>query len=230
MIEAVWRRAREASRIDTLVIATDDDRIADEGRRIGAQVAMTSSEHPSGTDRAAEVLQQQANEHSVVLVVQGDEPLITPSSLDQLIEALGKEGAGMATLAEPLHIDDELFDPNVVKLVTNDRGEALYFSRSPIPYFRGSASRLESDFRSQLGREDRTIYRKHQGIYAYTAETLQRLTALPVAPLERHEGLEQLRALAAGIRIQVVDSDFQSFSVDTPDDLKRVAAMRTEAS
>lgn len=231
MLEAVWRRASSSETIDRLVIATDDERIRAAGLAFGAEVEMTAEDHPSGTDRCAEVLSRCDGRFDVVLVIQGDEPMITSASLDGLVTALRESGAGMATLAEPIESVDELFNPNVVKLVRNDRGDAMYFSRSPIPYYRGDASRLDVDFRQQIAqREGLAGYRKHQGIYAYTAQTMAQLTALPPAPIELDEGLEQLRALAAGVAIRVIDSDFKSFSVDTPEDLQRVEALLTEAN
>jgi len=231
MLEAVWQRSAEAESIDRLVVATDDDRIRDAALAFGAEVEMTSESHPSGTDRCAEVLSRCDGQFDVVLVIQGDEPMITAESLDRLVDALTTGGAGMATLAEPIETVEELFDANVVKVVCNENGNALYFSRSPIPYYRGDARRLSVDFREQLATRDQLSgYRKHQGIYAYTAETMMRLTALPPAQLELDEGLEQLRALSAGIDIRVIDSDFKSFSVDTPEDLQRVEALLTEAT
>ena len=138
----------------------------------------------------------------------------------------------MATLSEQLDDPAELFNPNVVKLVTDDHGRALYFSRSPLPYHRGEETRLQADFRSALAARPNGLsgYRKHQGLYAYSRRTLLKLTQMEPSSLERDEGLEQLRALQAGCSIRVIESDFRSFSVDTPEDLKRVATMLTEAN
>lgn len=232
MIEEVWRRAGESKRIDALVVATDDERIATAARGFGAEVAMTSPQHPSGTDRAAEVLRGRAEPFEVILVVQGDEPLVTPTCLDRLVDCFDRDAPAMATLSEPLADPLELFDPGVVKVVTDDRGRALYFSRSPIPYHRGDAGSLAADFSAQLGRRPGGMagYRKHQGLYAYSRRALLELTRLSPAMLEKDEGLEQLRALQAGYSIRVIDSDFRSISVDTPEDLKRVVTMLTEAN
>lgn len=232
MLEEVWRRARASRRIDRLVVATDDERISDAAREFGAEVRMTSADHPSGTDRVAEVAREAGEDYGIVVNIQGDEPLLTPSSLDRLVQAFDADPPpAMATLAEPLSGEAELFDPNVVKLVTRTDGRALYFSRSPIPYFRGGASRLGADFRGNLAERAGGLlgFRKHQGIYAYTRATLLELTEMEPSPLERDEGLEQLRALQSGISIQVVDSDFRSLSVDTPADLERVKAFLMEA-
>jgi len=227
LVEEVWRRASAAKRLDRLIVATDDERIATEAARFGAEVRMTSGAHPSGTDRVAEVLESVGPGYDVIVNVQGDEPLVTPTSLDRLVEAFdASPAAEMATLAEPIVSIDELFDPNVVKLVVAADGRALYFSRSPIPFHRGEGL-SGADFRPALAARERGLdgYRKHQGIYAYRAATLRRLTRLPPSPLERDEGLEQLRALECGISIRVVESDFRSWGVDTPADLEHVSGL-----
>jgi 3-deoxy-manno-octulosonate cytidylyltransferase (CMP-KDO synthetase) len=232
MVEEVWRRARRSQKIDRLVIATDDRRILDTATAFGADVELTSPDHPSGTDRVAEVARSAGERFGIVVNIQGDEPLLTPTSLDRLIDCFsGDSPPQMATLAEPIETADELFDPNVVKLVTRSDGQALYFSRSPIPFHRGDSAKLSADFRAALAARKGGLggFRKHQGIYAYTRETLLALTRLEPSSLERDEGLEQLRALQSGYSIQVVDSDFRSMSVDTPADLERVIARRTEA-
>ena len=232
MVEQVWRRASSAQRIDRLLIATEDGRIADACTGFGAEVMLTDAGHPSGTDRVAEVARRVGGEFAIVVNIQGDEPLISPTSLDRLIAAFdGREAVQMATLAETVETVEELFDPNVVKVVADDDGRALYFSRSPIPYHRGPAVDSTHDFRPALsGREGGLAgYRRHQGIYAYRHETLLALSRLAPSPLEADEALEQLRALQAGIHIVVVDSDFRSQAVDTPADLERVARILTEA-
>lgn len=231
-MEEVWRRASSASRLSRLVIATDDRRILEAASGFGAEALLTGAGHASGTDRVAEAAERLGAGYGTILNIQGDEPLITGSCLDHLIQAM-VEGAQMATLSEPIEDAVELFDPNVVKVVRAGDGRALYFSRSPIPYYRGGAPTLSTDFRKALATRPRGLagYRKHQGIYAYTRETLLALTRLAVSPLEVDEGLEQLRALGAGYSIQVVDSDFRSLAVDTPADLERVsrALSRAEA-
>lgn len=233
LIEEVWRRSREARRIDRLVVATDDQRIYDAARAFGAEVLRTSADHVSGTDRAAEVARELGDGYDPVLVIQGDEPLLTGTGLDRLIAAFeGASPPAMATLAEPIEDPAELFDPNVVKVVTARDGRALYFSRSPIPYHRGSADRLQPDFSASLASRPGQLsgYRKHQGLYAYSRAALLALSRLEPSPLERDEGLEQLRALHTGYDIQIVDSDYRSMAVDTPADLERVARILTEAS
>lgn len=233
VVEQVWRRAAAAQRIDRLIIATDDSRVLDAAAAFGAEALMTSPDHASGTDRVAEVVAAVDQDFRVVLNIQGDEPLLTPTALDRLVAAFDRSPVpAMATLSEPIRAVDELFDPNVVKLVTDGQGRALYFSRSPIPFHRGSARKLVSDFSAELAERDGGLvgYRKHQGIYAYTPQTLLALTGLAPSPLELDEGLEQLRALQAGYAIHVVDSDFHSHSVDKPADLERVARVLSEAN
>lgn len=229
MLERVWHRARAAARLTRLVVATDDDRIAAEAERFGGEVMLTAPDHPSGTDRVEEVVRRleaapERARFDVVVNIQGDEPFVTPTALDRLVEAFDHAPRpSMATLAEPIADEDELFDPNAVKLVTTGDGRALYFSRSPIPFHRGDRATLRSDFRGTLGARAGGLagYRKHQGIYAYTRETLARLCDASPSPLELDEGLEQLRALESGLEIRVLESDFHSLGVDTPADLKR---------
>lgn len=226
MIERVWLGATAASRVARVVVATEDDRIVEACRAFGAEVVRTSATHPSGTDRVAEALDRLAEPFEVVLNIQGDEPLVTGTSLDRLVETLGgSASADIATLAEPVTDAEEIFDPNVVKVVTDDQGTALYFSRSPIPYHRGDDPLLPADFRSALKRRPAGLsgYRKHQGIYAYRTAALRAVTRLVPSSLELDEGLEQLRALQAGFSIVVVESDFRSIAVDTPADLERAA-------
>jgi 3-deoxy-manno-octulosonate cytidylyltransferase (CMP-KDO synthetase) len=232
MLEQVWRRSGESSRIDTLVVATDDERIADAARGFGAETLMTSDTHVSGTDRSAEVLCALTDTFQVILVIQCDEPLLSAASLDRLIGCFDADAPDLATLSEPLDDIEDLFNPNVVKVVVDHRGRALYFSRSPLPYHRGSETQLRMDFRHALSERPGGLsgYCKHQGLYAYSRRALLELTQMEPSSLECDEGLEQLRALQAGYSIRVIESDFRSFSVDTPEDLKHVATMLTEAN
>jgi 3-deoxy-manno-octulosonate cytidylyltransferase (CMP-KDO synthetase) len=210
-----------------VIVATEDSRIVEACRGFRAEAMLTSPDHASGTDRAAEVARRAGEDFDVVVNIQGDEPFVTPTSLDRLAAAFdGRPDLAMATLAEPLDDASELFDPGVVKVVAAGDGTALYFSRAAIPYHRGAAGRLGADFREQLRTRPGGLagYLKHQGIYAYRRETLFALTTLAPSPLEIDEGLEQLRALQAGIGILVLASDFRSIAVDTPADLARAAA------
>jgi len=227
MLGAVWAAADAATRIDRVIVATEDQRIVDACSDLGAEALLTSADHVSGTDRAAEVVRREGSGFDLVVNIQGDEPLVTPTALDRLVAAFdGRPELPMATLAEPLTELRDLFDPGAVKVVLAGDGRALYFSRSPIPYHRGAATRLAADFREGLATRPGGLsgYWKHQGIYAYRRDTVLTLTKVAPSPLEIDEGLEQLRALQAGIDILVVESDFRSIAVDTPADLERAAA------
>jgi len=232
IVEEVWRRTRNAKRIDRVLVATEDRRIVEACERFGAEVMLTDPAHPTGTDRVAEVVERIGDGYGIVINIQGDEPLITPTRLDRLAEAFDADKTvDMATLAEPIDSLDDLFDPNVVKVVTAANGRALYFSRAPVPYHRGATSRLSADFRESLTERPGGLagYRRHQGIYAYRRAALLSLAGREPSPLEKDESLEQLRALEHGISIVVIDSDFRSQGVDTPEDLERVARILTEA-
>ncbi len=207
LIQHVWERCGEASRLARILIATDDLRIAETARAFGAQVELTASEHPSGTDRLAEVAER-FPDATHILNVQGDEPTVPGVLLDALCAALTSDGAPeMVTAATPLQDVAEAANPHCVKVVLAANGDALYFSRSPIPYpgFAGGAQPLP-------------LYR-HQGLYGYTRDFLRRFVAWPQGVLERTERLEQLRALENGARIRVVITGHESLGVDTPADL-----------
>ncbi|MFN0103283.1 MAG: 3-deoxy-manno-octulosonate cytidylyltransferase [Bryobacteraceae bacterium] len=205
ILQHVWERASQARYLQHLLIATDDDTIATVARKFGAQVRMTSPHHPSGTDRVAEAAS--AYPHSVVVNIQGDEPLIDPSAIDAAVLALREDDdALMGTLAKRIEDFSEISNPNVVKVVIGRDGRALYFSRSPIPYDRGGGAR----------------YFKHIGLYVYRRAFLLKYPMLPVGPLEQVEKLEQLRALENGYKIRVAETEYESLGVDTPEDLARV--------
>ena len=214
MIEHVYRRAAAASRVHAVIVATDDDRIVSAVESFGGAALLTSPDHVSGTDRIAEIVSQLPCR--CVVNVQGDEPLIEPATLDAAIEPmLADSTLEMSTISRPFGSVSEFNNPNVVKVVTNASGDALYFSRAPIPASGPSGSQAVVP----------TSARAHVGLYVYRRETLLRLAALPPAPLELEESLEQLRALAHGIRIRVVDTRHIAAGVDTPDDLARVRSM-----
>jgi 3-deoxy-manno-octulosonate cytidylyltransferase (CMP-KDO synthetase) len=223
LIQLVHERARRARRVERVLVATDDERIARAVRSFGGEAVMTSPAHASGTDRLAEAAA--AIDATVVVNVQGDEPMLDPEGVDAAVEALLDDAAlPMATLSLPLTDVDEMLSASVVKVVTDARGDALYFSRSPIPHVRLAAA---GDPRAAATEAvARGLARKHVGLYAYRRETLMRVAALPPSPLERAEGLEQLRALEAGVRIRVVERQGTSgVAVDTPQDLERVRAL-----
>jgi 3-deoxy-manno-octulosonate cytidylyltransferase (CMP-KDO synthetase) len=224
LLQHVLERARE-SQAERVVIATDDARIAEAARAWGAEVALTSAEHPNGTSRLAEVVQQLGfGADDVVVNLQGDEPQLPGEMIDQVAAALcARPDAQLATLAAPITQAGELFNPNVVKVVLGADGSAAYFSRAPIPWVRdefgaGAPGRLPEG----------VPFLRHIGLYAYRARTLRVLAAAPVAPAEAAESLEQLRALYLGMRIVVgLRDQLPGHGVDTEEDLRAVdAALR----
>jgi 3-deoxy-manno-octulosonate cytidylyltransferase (CMP-KDO synthetase) len=223
MIERVHERARAARSVDRVLVATDDERIAAVVRGFGGEAVMTSPSHLTGTDRLAEAAR--TIDADVVVNVQGDEPMLDPAAIDVAAGALADDASlEIATLSLPLVSVDEMLDPSVVKVVTDACGNALYFSRSPIPHVRHGGSR---DLRvAAEAAVARSLARKHVGLYAYRRPALLRFASLPPSPLEEAEGLEQLRALHHGLRIRVVRVDGESgVAVDTPGDLERVRAL-----
>lgn len=225
MIEHVWRRAR-ASGASSVVIASDDARVMDTAQAFGADTEWTRDDHPSGTDRLAEVVARRGwGDDTIVVNVQGDEPLLPSSVIDQLAENLARHPvARMATLAEPLTDADSLWNPNVVKVVQRADGCALYFSRAPVPWAREAFA--EQAGRAWLPTDALGQWRRHLGIYAYRAGLLREFVHWPPAPLEQLEMLEQLRVLHAGVAIHVADACAPvPGGVDTRADLERVRAI-----
>jgi 3-deoxy-manno-octulosonate cytidylyltransferase (CMP-KDO synthetase) len=210
MLQHVWERASRARYLSNTIIATDDAGVYEVARSFGAQARMTRSDHASGTDRVAEVAS--AEDASIVVNIQGDEPLIDPAAIDlAILPLLHDSGVAMSTLKKRIEDPREIADPNVVKVVTNRSGDAIYFSRSPIPFERDAGGRAACF--------------KHIGLYVYRREFLLDYPALPAGPLEISERLEQLRALENGYSIRVVETDYESVGVDTPEDLERVSRM-----
>jgi 3-deoxy-manno-octulosonate cytidylyltransferase (CMP-KDO synthetase) len=205
-------------------VATDDERVATAVRGFGGEAVMTSPRHPTGTDRLAEVVRK--IEAGIVVNVQGDEPLLDPAGVDAAVEALLDDpGLPMSTLSLPLAGVEEMLDPSVVKVVTDARGDALYFSRSPVPHVR-DAGGPDGRAAAAAAAIARGLARKHVGLYAYRRDALLRFASLPRCPLEEAEGLEQLRALFHGLRIRVVPREGKGgVAVDTPADLERVRAL-----
>ncbi len=226
IVEHVYRRTRRARLVERVVVATDDGRIADEVRVFGGEVCMTRSDHPSGTDRVAEVAASPGFEKFEYFVnVQGDEPLIHPEDIDAAVRPmLGDSPLVMSTLGVPIREVEDFFDPNVVKVVVDGAGDALYFSRSPIPYFREvcSMSRVPAEALREHWEELQPRPIKHLGLYTYRRNYLLRLGSLPPDPFEQAESLEQLRFLADGARIRVVPIEKDSIGVDVPEDLARL--------
>ncbi len=217
-------RVRDATTISRVIVATDDSRIFDVLNSDGVEVVMTSVEHRSGTDRVAEVAEQISNA-SIIVNVQGDEPIIAPATIDAAVDALiADDSAQMSTTCEPIESIEELLNGNVVKVVIGDSGHAIYFSRSPIPFLRDAALRHDGDQDSAIIEEPGLVsnFRKHTGLYVYRREYLLRFSKLPQTKLERIEMLEQLRALEDGAKIRVVDAVGTSIGVDTVEDFERV--------
>ncbi len=205
LIQHVYDRSVRARSLERVIVATDDQRILEAVRGFGGEALLTSPEHPSGTDRLAEVAQRL--EARIYVNIQGDEPLVEPQNIDALVAALQDHGeVDVATLKEPIHGGEDRRNPNVVKVVTDAYGDALYFSRAPIPY--GREGKAAGSFR-------------HVGLYAYRRQALLDFAAAPPSPLETSEQLEQLRVLEMGRRIRVLQARGCSVSVDTPEDLRR---------
>ncbi|HEY2084312.1 MAG TPA: 3-deoxy-manno-octulosonate cytidylyltransferase [Verrucomicrobiae bacterium] len=211
LIERVVERCQQAKSLHEIIVATDDARIAEAARKF-CRVELTRADHPSGSDRIAEVTSR--CDCDAVVNIQGDEPLIEPAVIDAVAGALAQ--AEMSTAATLIRAAAEYDNPNVVKVVVNAAGRALYFSRRTIPYLREAASRSANE---QLAAFP---FLKHLGIYGYRRETLLRLVQFPMSPLEQSEKLEQLRALENGIPIAVVKVDYDSVGVDVPEDVARV--------
>jgi len=211
MLQHVYERANMATYLTSTIIATDDQRVYDAARSFGARVRMTRADHLSGTDRVAEVAS--AENAEIIVNIQGDEPLIDPAAIDaSILPMVHEPGVVMSTLKKRIEDPREIGDPNVVKVVTNREGDAIYFSRCPIPYEREGAGQSVTRF-------------KHIGLYVYQRDFLLGYSALPVGPLEQAERLEQLRALENGFRIRVVETEYESLGVDTPEDLERVSRL-----
>ena len=207
MIQHVYERACQAQLPSEVIVATDNEQVEQAVKAFGGKAVMTSPDHPSGTDRLAEVALKYPDV-DIIVNVQGDEPMIPPEIIDRLAEAFeGDDDLSMATM-KVLMNEDEYDDPSAVKVVTDLHGYALYFSRSLMPYPRNKPA-------------DYKVY-KHVGIYAYRRSFLLKYAALAPTPLERAESLEQLRVLENGYKIKVLESDFKGVGVDTPEDLTAV--------
>ena len=212
LIQHVWQRCLGAGKLDGVIVATDDMRIAETAFGFGAEVAMTSSRHASGTDRVAEVAARLGRGVSHVINIQGDEPTIAPALIDRLAATLQRDRTlQMVTAANLLHDPDEIRNPNCVKVVLAKDGRALYFSRGVIPH----------PFGLEAGAPGVTFHR-HQGIYGYERRFLAQFVRWRPTPCERAERLEQLRALEHGVRIRVLVTEYLSLGVDTPEDIRKV--------
>lgn len=216
MIRRVYEQCKLAETPGKIVVATDDERIYKHVKEFGGEVVMTRKDHPNGTSRCAEALQlveQETNqEFDAVINIQGDEPFINPAQIDKVAALLIKPEVKIATLAKKITTTEELFNRNVVKLVTDNNRKALYFSRQPVPLVRDTE---EEDWL------EKAVFYKHIGIYGYSKEVLFEIIRLPSGNLETAEKLEQLRWMENGYAVYVGTTEFDSFAVDTPEDLSK---------
>jgi 3-deoxy-manno-octulosonate cytidylyltransferase (CMP-KDO synthetase) len=215
MIQRVYEQASKSTRLDAVVVATDDVRIADKVSAFGGKFHLTSAAHQSGTDRCAEVIRRETG-FDVVINIQGDEPYIDPSQIDLLISCFDASTVQLATLVKKINSDEELFNSNIPKVILNASQEAVYFSRQAIPFIRGKEKS------SWL--EEYQFY-KHIGIYGYTAPTLLELTKLEPSTLELAESLEQLRWVENGYTIQTRTTEIETIAVDAPEDLIKLKSL-----
>lgn len=207
MIQRVYEQAKKADKLFEVVVATDDERIYNAVVGFGGKAVMTSTKHKSGTDRCCEVVDKIGNGFDAVINIQGDEPYINPLQINQIAELISDKDTQLASLCKPVYDEEELMSPNAVKVVFDKNGKALYFSRFAIPYLRNQI--------------ERTFY-KHIGIYAYKCDVLKKVAALPQSGLELAESLEQLRWLENGYTVRMGVTEFESFSVDVPDDIVKI--------
>ena len=204
IIQHVYERARKAKRLDEVLIATDDEKIFDTAKKFGAEVVMTSKKHLTGTDRVSEAVKKINAE--IVINIQADVPLISPLIIDRVVKVLSDNSTlVMATLMKKIEKKEEFYNPNVVKVVIDKQGFALYFSRSPIPYLK-----------------DNFVSYKHIGVYGYRKDFLLTFVQLPRSPLEKIENLEQLRVLENGYKIKMIETDYELIEVDTKEDLRNI--------
>jgi 3-deoxy-manno-octulosonate cytidylyltransferase (CMP-KDO synthetase) len=215
LIQRVYERAAQAKKIQQVIVATDDERIKQVVEAFGAQVVMSPPSLPTGTDRVARVLEDLNLDHEIIFNLQGDEPLIDPIDLDRMVECFEQTpSTEMASLMAPLHNQEDVLDPNQVKVVVDKNNRALYFSRNPIPYWR---KKDEVEWAQRPAN-----YWLHLGVYAFRREVLQNYSCWNRSPLERSESLEQLRALENGVHITMVTTPHPWPGVNTPSDVERV--------
>ena len=222
MICWVTERAMAAANVARVIVATDDDRIIDVVRSSGCEAIKTRLDHASGTDRVAEVADT-LDDVDIIVNLQGDEPLVATRTIERAIEASIDDSVGIVTTWEAIETPADVLNPDVVKIVVDISGRALYFSRSPVPYPRDAVRKhvtLEHALRNEPGLLGQ--FRKHTGLYVYRKEVLFQFTKWPQSPLERAESLEQLRALEHGVKIKAIEASSPSIGVDTREDLERV--------
>src|SRR5476649_2414572 len=212
MIQRVYEQAKKCTDLSEVIVATDDKRIFDHVVGFHGMVVITSADHQSGTDRCAEVALLHP-EYDVIINIQGDEPYIDPEQLTKVATCFTDPETQLATLIKKVLTEEELNNTNSPKVIINRFAEAIYFSRSPLPHIRGQQP---ADWLQHY------TYFKHIGVYGYRADILQQITKLPVSSLEKAESLEQLRWIENGYKIKVAETEFETFAVDTPEDLKNL--------
>ncbi|MES2560096.1 MAG: 3-deoxy-manno-octulosonate cytidylyltransferase [Bacteroidota bacterium] len=210
MIQRVYEQCKKASSLSDVIVATDDERIVEHVQTFGGKVLMTGNHHQSGTDRCAEVTLSYKGGCDAVINIQGDEPFINPEQINALASAFQLPHTQLASMKKKLTHESDIQNPNMVKVVSNHAGDAIYFSRSPIPYRRNPEASI--------------TYYKHIGIYGYRKETLLEITQLPLGNLELAENLEQLRWIEKGYRITLVETAMDNIAIDTPEDVKQALA------
>ena len=208
MIQRVYEQCVKTSILSDVIVATDDQRIAEHVVAFGGKVMMTADTHQSGTDRCAEVVLKYDGKCDAVINIQGDEPFIDPKQIELLASAFNDESTQIATLIKKISSEEEVRNPNVVKVIANKYNQAIYFSRSPIPYRRNPGVEI--------------TYFKHVGIYGYRKQILAEITQLSVSNLEQAESLEQLRWVENGYKIILKETDMETIAIDSPDDLAQV--------
>ncbi len=211
MIQRVYEQCKKTNVLSDVIVATDDERIAEHVLGFGGKVIMTADTHQSGTDRCAEVVSTYKEKCDAVINIQGDEPFIDPKQIELLASAFNEESTQIVTLIKRIKSEEELRNPNVVKAISNKNSRAIYFSRSPIPYRRNPGVDI--------------TYFKHVGIYGYRKQVLTEITQLPMGKLEQAESLEQLRWIENGYSIVLKETDLETIAIDTPDDLDKVLKM-----
>lgn len=221
LLQHTWENAKRAKSLSDVVIAADGPEIADAVRSFGATCFLTG-EHPSGTDRVADVARRHLPHADLLVNIQGDEPELDPAHIDVLVRSIAESGVEMATLGTPIHDREELDSPSCVKIALGDDDRAIYFSRSPVPFVR------DSDPNEILAGDSPWLL--HLGVYAYRRDFLLRLTTLPPSRLERLEKLEQLRALECGASIKVAVVEHRAIGIDTPDDYAKFVSRHRRAA
>jgi 3-deoxy-manno-octulosonate cytidylyltransferase (CMP-KDO synthetase) len=213
MIQRVYEQAKKCNRLERVIVATDDVRIQTVVKSFGGEVCMTSSVHPSGTDRCAEVVAKLSLNNYAIVNIQGDEPFIDPKQIELVCDCFDDPKTELATLIKKISSSDILFSPNSPKVIVDNNQFAIYFSRQPLPYLRGI---VQDQWVTQHA------FFQHIGIYGYRTDILQKITKLSPSPLEKAESLEQLRWIENGFKIKTAETSLETIAIDTPEDLLKL--------